>query len=302
MLLKKTQQAGPILGAIAGVSSVPFLVGQLATAPIATTAGIIGTEVGSKIGGNVGKKIDEQRHNLTNVENVGSVIGGVLGGIAGLFPKPRFSRNLQVTQAQKDLANKIFLEKNDLSKFDGVKNHIWHNWENGQIDNEFIKNNPAPIFRSSKNAEADLYFDKFIDHFGFKRDYVDGAPQNIERAVSSGINDAMNFASSNAVNNTVKHNEQLFSRARLKSPTEQSIYQPKVHTPTIRYAKFGNTSYSGLHLEHPIEWPQNPGFGGILINTDGINENIAKMAAFHETNHDFLIGMPKTENGTAAYR
>lgn len=74
--VKKNESAGPILGGIAGVASLPMLTGTIVLSPIATGAGVATSIVGSEIGGNIGKKVDMRRHNTTNNELLGEIIGG----------------------------------------------------------------------------------------------------------------------------------------------------------------------------------------------------------------------------------
>lgn len=61
------------------VAGLPILAGDLAAAPVLTTAGLVNGLVGGYIGNTIGGKVDERRHNLTNNQFVGEIVGGAVG-------------------------------------------------------------------------------------------------------------------------------------------------------------------------------------------------------------------------------
>lgn len=91
---KKNQSAAPILGGIAAIGSLPWMLAGAVTSPAVTLLGTLGGYTGGEIGRYYGRKIDSRRHRLTNNELLGQTIGGVIGGSAGGFGGRLLDKNL----------------------------------------------------------------------------------------------------------------------------------------------------------------------------------------------------------------
>lgn len=98
--LNKNKTAGPVLGGMAAIASLPWTLEGALVTPFATALGFGGGLLGSKIGESYGRKIDARRHNLSNASLLGNLLGGAVGGAIGgvtgnllhtAFPKATFA-------------------------------------------------------------------------------------------------------------------------------------------------------------------------------------------------------------------